>query len=94
MKTRATLFLLAFLASAAGAQAQAFKDLPGVAPSDATDEYRHSGRVVCEQTVGASRSRDNRWIPRNIYVCEQNGVTASGTYLPPSSIRALRGLGY
>lgn len=94
MKTRATLALLALLLSAAGGQAQVFKDLPGVTPSDATDEYKSKGQVACEPTVGYSRDRDFRWMPRNMYVCERNGITASGTALPPSSVRALRGLGY
>ena len=94
MKTRTALALLAVLASATAGQAQVFKDLPGVTPSDATDEYKSRGQVVCEQTIGMTRDRDFRWMPRNMYVCEKNGVTASGSILPPSSVRALRGLGY
>ena len=94
MKTRATLALLAVLASACVGQAQVFKDLPGVIPSDATDEYKNSNTAVCEQKVDVPRSTDSHWMPRNVYVCETNGISASSTRLPPNSQRALRGLGY
>lgn len=94
MKTRATLALLAVLASAPFGHAQVFNDLPGVVPSDATDEYRSKGTAVCEQKVDVPRNDGSRWMPRNVYVCEQNGISASSTRLPPNSERALRGLGY
>ncbi|WP_411033922.1 hypothetical protein [Shinella sp. BYT-45] len=92
MKTRTVLALLAVLMSASAGQAQVFKDLPGVVPSDATEEYSGRDAVVCEQRVHVPRSSNSRWMPRNIYVCERNGITTSSTRLPPSSERALRGL--
>lgn len=94
MSTRATLALLALLASVSVGQAQVFKDLPGVVPSDATDEYKSSNTAVCQQKVDVPRDTDSRWMPRNVYVCETNGISASSTRLPPNSQRALRGLGY
>ncbi len=94
MKTRATLALLAILMSAPLGQAQVFKDLPGVVPSDATDEYSNKGAANCTQSVEVPRSTSSRWMPRDVYVCEKNGITSSSTRLPPSSIRALRGLNW
>lgn len=94
MKTRAALALIAILVFAPAVNAQAFKDLPGVVPSDATDEYRSKNNVVCEQQVDVPRSGGSRWMPRNVYVCDKNGISSSSTILPPSSERALRGLGY
>jgi hypothetical protein len=94
MKTRSALALLAVLLSAAGGHAQAFKDLPGVVRSDATEEYSGRDAVVCEQRVDVPRNSSSRWMPRNVYVCNDNGMTSSSTRLPPNSLRALRGLGY
>lgn len=94
MKTRIALAVLVVLTAPFGGHAQVFKDLPGVVPSDATEEYMNKGSVVCEQRLDVPRSTDSRWMPRNVYVCEDNGITSSSTRLPPSSVRALRGLGY
>ena len=94
MKTRAALALLAMLMSASVGQAQAFKDLPGVVASDATEEYSNKNTATCRQSVNVPRSTSSSWMPRDVYVCEQNGITSSSTRLPPSSIRALRGLNW
>jgi hypothetical protein len=94
MKIPAILALLAALLPAAAGQAQAFKDLPGVVPSDATEEYSNRNAMKCRQGVEVPRSTSSRWMPRNVYVCEENGITSSSTRLPPSSIRALRGLNW
>ena len=94
MKTRATLALLAVLASACVGQAQVFKDLPGVVAADATEEYSGGKAANCTQSVEVPHSTSSRWMPRDVYVCEQNGITSSSTRLPPSSIRALRGLNW
>ena len=94
MKTRATLALLAILMSAPLGQAQVFKDLPGVVPSDATEEYSNKDAPRCTQQVEVPSSDRTHWMPRDVYVCEKNGITSSSTRLPPSSIRALRGLNW
>ena len=92
MKTRAALAILAVLMSVSGGQAQAFKDLPGVVPSDATEEYSNRNTVVCEQRIEVPPSSRSNWMPRNVYVCEQNGVTSTGTHMPLSRERSMRGL--
>ncbi|UPA24902.1 hypothetical protein [Shinella oryzae] len=94
MKISAALVMIAVLASPPVAQAQVFENLPGVVPSDATDAYSNKGDIVCEQKVDVRRSGSRHWLPRDVYVCEKNGISSSSTVLPPSSIRALRGLGY
>ena len=94
MKSRAALALLASLAFAPLAQAEAFKDLPGVVASDATEEYSSRGAADCTQKVHVPRNGSENWMPRDVYVCKQNGITSSSTRLPPSSIRALRGLNW
>ena len=92
MKTRTALVLLAILVSAYTGQAQAFKDLPGVVPSDATEEYSNKDAPRCTQQVEVPSSDRTHWMPRSVYVCEKNGMTWSSTQPPPSSIRTLRGL--
>ena len=92
MKTRAALVLLAILAAASAVQAQSFKDLPGVVPSDATEEYSNKNGLNCTQKVEVPHGGSSRWMPRHVYVCEKNGITSSSTLPPPSSIRTLRGL--
>jgi hypothetical protein len=93
MIARTSLAVLAVLMSVSGGQAQAFKDLPGVVPSDATEEYSDKNPVVCELQVEVPPSSSNsRWMPRNVYVCKQNGVTFSGTRTPLSRERSLRGM--
>ncbi len=94
MKTPAIFALLAILMSALPGQAQVFKDLPGVVASDATEEYSNRNAATCTQQVEVPHSTSSRWMPRDVYVCEQNGITSSSTRLPPSSIRALRGLNW
>ncbi|MBN9056595.1 MAG: hypothetical protein J0H80_23165 [Rhizobiales bacterium] len=94
MKTPAILALLAALLPAAAGQAQAFKDLPGVVPSDATEEYSNRNDANCTLSVEVPRSTSSRWMPRDVYVCEKNGIKSSSTRPPPSSIRALRGLNW
>ncbi len=94
MKTRAALALFSILMSAPMGQAQVFKDLPGVVASDATEEYSGGKAANCTQSVEVPHSTSSRWMPRDVYVCEQNGITSSSTRLPPSSIRALRGLNW
>jgi hypothetical protein len=94
MKIRAALVMIAVLASPPVVQAQVFENLPGVVPSDATDAYSSKGDVVCEQKVDVRPSGSRHWLPRDVYVCEKNGISSTSTALPPSSIRALRGLGY
>ncbi|OJU84605.1 MAG: hypothetical protein BGO06_05510 [Shinella sp. 65-6] len=94
MKTRAILAVLAILLSAPAGQAQAFKDLPGVVPSDATEEYSNRNDANCTLSVEVPRSTSSRWMPRDVYVCEKNGIKSSSTRPPPSSIRALRGLNW
>ena len=94
MKTRAALALLALLMPAPMGHAQVFKDLPGVVASDAREEYAGKDAASCTKEVVTQRNGNTRWMPRDVYVCEQNGLTSSSTKLPPSSIRALRGLEY
>lgn len=94
MNKRPVLALLAILLPAASGQAQVFKDLPGVVASEASDEYSNKDAAACTRRVDVPRSSSSRWMPRDIYVCEQNGVSASSTRLPPSSIRVLRGLNW
>jgi hypothetical protein len=94
MKIRAALLLVSILAPVPAVQAQVFNDLPGVVASDATQAYSGKSPVVCEQQVDVRRSGSRHWLPRDVYVCEKNGISSSSTVLPPSSIRALRGLGY
>ncbi len=94
MKTPAALALLTILTSALPGQAQVFKDLPGVVASDATEEYSNRNAATCTLQVDVPRSTSSRWMPRDVYVCEQNGMASSSTRLPPSSIRALRGLNW
>lgn len=91
MKTRAALALLALLMSAVGGQAQVYKDLPGVVPSDATAEYSGKNATTCQLRVEVPSQDSSRWMPRNVYVCEKNGITSTGTRLPTSRERELRG---
>ena len=91
MTIRAALALLALLLPLSVGQAQTFKDLPGVVPSDAREEYSGSG-TTCELQVSVPSSSSSRWMPRNIYVCEKNGVTTTGTQLPLSRERSMRGM--
>ena len=69
-----------------------FKDLPGVVPSDATEEYSNKDAPRCTQQVEVPSSDRTHWMPRSVYVCEKSGMTWSSTQPPPSSIRTLRGL--
>jgi len=89
MKTRMALVLLAALLAASGAGAQVFKDLPGVVP---TEEYEHRGQPKCEASLEQRDASDSDWMPRTVYTCTQNGITARSTHMPLSRDRAMRGL--
>jgi len=72
------------------AQAQVFHDLPGVIT---TQEHEAEAQVTCEpRFVPAPENSTKRHYGRTVYDCTQNGVTSTGSFMPPSRERQLRGL--
>jgi len=73
-------------------RAPIFKDLPGVVPekSRVTADNGPDESTRCETGVaymrnyGADRDVFGRGFPTQVYRCESNGVTYTGTDLPPN----------
>ncbi|MGE7370171.1 hypothetical protein ACQKKX_14055 [Neorhizobium sp. NPDC001467] len=90
----AMLLVLGPAVASAQDHAPVFKDLPGVVPEKSrvtTDQAGEDGTTRCESGVGYVRNyrgwrQDGfgRDFPTQVYRCESNGVTYTGTDLPPN----------
>lgn len=90
MKIRLALVALTLLLAPAAAQAQVFHDLPGVVT---TQEHEAEEQVVCEpRFVPAPENSTKRHYGRTVYNCTRSGVTTTGSGMPLSRERNLRGL--
>ncbi|MEW9616679.1 hypothetical protein AB3G45_22985 [Shinella sp. S4-D37] len=89
MTKRLILAALAGLLFAPAAGAQVFHDLPGVVT---TQEHEAEDPVTCESRyIPPPENSTKRQWGHTVYSCRQGGVTSSGSYLPLSRERSLRG---
>jgi hypothetical protein len=90
MKIRLALAALTLLFAPAAVQAQVFHDLPGVVT---TQEHEAEERVDCTPRYipPPENSTKQHW-GRTVYDCTRSGVTSTGSGMPLSRERDLRGL--
>jgi len=89
MTKRLALAALMILPLAPAAGAQVFHDLPGVVT---TQEHEAQDPVVCEpHYIPPPENSTKRHWGRTVYTCTRNGVTSSGSTMPLSRERSLRG---
>ncbi|ANH02820.1 MULTISPECIES: hypothetical protein [Shinella] len=89
MTKRLILAALTALLFAPVAGAQVFHDLPGVVT---TEEHEAEDQVFCApHYIPAPENSTKRHWGRTVYNCTRGGVTSSGSNLPLSRERSLRG---
>jgi hypothetical protein len=86
----AALAILALLLCVPAARAQVFHDLPGVI---SIEEHEAEEQVVCQPRYEPAPENSTRQrFGKTVYDCTRSGVTVTGSGMPLSRERELRGL--
>jgi hypothetical protein len=92
MMIRWAVAAVILLMSVPASQAQVYRDLPGVVTNE---EHEAEPQVACvPRYVPPPENSTSRHYGRTVYDCTRNGVTTTGSRMPPSRERQLRGLGW